>query len=37
MALGASEVNHLFGSLRDECVRVFHVKASIEFGTTGKG
>lgn len=37
MALGAPEVDRLFERLRDERVRVFYVKAPIEFGTTDEG
>jgi PII-like signaling protein len=36
MALGEADVERLFQRLRDERVRVFYVKAPIEFGVTGE-
>lgn len=36
MALGEADAERLFQRLRDERVRVFYVKAPIEFGVTGE-
>jgi PII-like signaling protein len=36
MALGEADAERFFQRLRDERVRVFYVKAPIEFGVTGE-
>lgn len=36
MALGEADAERLFQRLRDERIRVFYVKAPIEFGMTGE-
>ena len=36
LAVSAEDAQRLFGRLRDEGVKVFYVKAPIEFGVTGE-